>query len=434
MFSLTSFPSLASIFSVYASITGYIMMIKPVFEMMLPPPLQSYIITYLMSYFESNLSTLTLIVENNHITNDGVCNELYAAAQVYLSNKISRDAAKLKISRHHSEKKVKLYLSNGEAVTDVYKGVKLTWLFSVTNEKTENVHECFELSFDKKHRDFVLNIYVPYVEKKAKMINKEMRILKMHSYCLKSLTWQSVSLEHPSTFKTIAMNNELKRCVMRDLDRFLKRKDFYKRVGKAWKRSYLLYGPSGTGKTSLVAAMANYLKFDIYDLHLASVKGDMELKRSLLGTKNNSILVVEDIDHSHDNSTKESTTLTLSRVLNCIDGLWSSCEEERIVIFTTNNKESLDLTLARPGRIDMHIHMGHCCFDGFKTLASSYLGLSENDQHHLYPEIKRLIEGQVLLTPSQVAEELMKNEDADVALEGLVRVLKNKKEGGEDKT
>lgn len=76
----------------------------------------------------------------------------------------------------------------------------------------------------------------------------------------------------------------------------------------------------------------------------------------------------------------------------------------------------------------MQIYMGHCSFKGFKTLASNYLGLSQenDDTHRLYPDIKRLIDGQVL-TPAQVAEELMKNEDADVALAGLVKVLKRKR-------
>lgn len=80
----------------------------------------------------------------------------------------------------------------------------------------------------------------------------------------------------------------------------------------------------------------------------------------------------------------------------------------------------------------MHIYLGHCSFEGFKTLASNYLGLpSDNDDpHRLYPDIKHLIDGQVL-TPAQVAEELMKNEDADMALEGLVNVLKRKRSGSE---
>ncbi|KAJ0704928.1 putative P-loop containing nucleoside triphosphate hydrolase [Helianthus annuus] len=37
--------------------------------------------------------------------------------------------------------------------------------------------------------------------------------------------------------------------------------------------------------------------------------------------------------------------VTLSGFLNFIDGLWSSCGDERIIIFTTNRKEKLDPAL-----------------------------------------------------------------------------------------
>ena len=83
---------------------------------------------------------------------------------------------------------------------------------------------------------------------------------------------------------------------MDDLERFLKRKDYYRRVGKAWKRGYLLFGPPGTRKSSLIAAMANYLHFDVYDLELSSVEGNKHLRKVLIATENKSILVVGDID------------------------------------------------------------------------------------------------------------------------------------------
>ena len=56
------------------------------------------------------------------------------------------------------------------------------------------------------------------------------------------------------------MDFQQKHAIVDDLDRFLRRKKMYKKVGKPWKRGYLLYGPKGTGKSSLVVAMANYLK------------------------------------------------------------------------------------------------------------------------------------------------------------------------------
>ncbi|TVU38850.1 hypothetical protein EJB05_12243 [Eragrostis curvula] len=82
-------------------------------------------------------------------------------------------------------------------------------------------------------------------------------------------SWRCINHHHPATFDKLAMDPDLKRSVIADLDRFLKRKDYYRRIGKASKRGYLLYGPPGTGKSSLVAAMANYLRFSLYDLDLS---------------------------------------------------------------------------------------------------------------------------------------------------------------------
>ena len=58
----------------------------------------------------------------------------------------------------------------------------------------------------------------------------------------------------------------------------------------------MLFGPPGTRKSSLIAAMANYLNFDIYDLRLTNLIGNSQLRQLLISTTNRSILVVEDID------------------------------------------------------------------------------------------------------------------------------------------
>uniref|UniRef100_A0A7C8YCP3 Adenosinetriphosphatase n=1 Tax=Opuntia streptacantha TaxID=393608 RepID=A0A7C8YCP3_OPUST len=92
------------------------------------------------------------------------------------------------------------------------------------------------------------------------------------------------------------MNPDRKEVIKKDLNRFIRRREFYRRVGRAWKRGYLLFGPPGTGKSSLVAAMANHLRFDIYDLQLTNLTRDSELRRVLVSIPNRSILVIEDID------------------------------------------------------------------------------------------------------------------------------------------
>ncbi|KAL5760133.1 hypothetical protein ACOSQ2_018971 [Xanthoceras sorbifolium] len=230
------------------------------------------------------------------------------------------------------------------------------------------------------------------------------------------------------------MDPSLKQALIDDLDRFVKRRSFYRKVGKAWKRGYLLYGPPGTGKSSLIAAMANYLKFNIYDLELANIFNNSELRRLLVSTANRSILVIEDIDCSLELQNRqharydlnERSQVTLSGLLNFIDGLWSSCGDERIIMFTTNHKDRLDPALLRPGRMDMHIHMSYCTPSGFRILVSNYLGINS---HKLLVEIDELIT-EVKVTPAEIAEELMKSEDADIALEGLIKFVKKKTEIG----
>ena len=70
--------------------------------------------------------------------------------------------------------------------------------------------------------------------------------------------------------------------------------------------------------------------------------------------------------------------VTLSGLLNMVDGLWSSSGHERILIFTTNHMDRLDPALLRPGRMDKHIHMGYCGSGAFRQLAATYHGVDDH--------------------------------------------------------
>ncbi|KAK3224189.1 hypothetical protein Dsin_011214 [Dipteronia sinensis] len=476
MFSTREMPSASSLFSTYASMTASVMLVRTMVNDLVPNPVRVYAHSAFRHFFKTRSSDLTLIIEdNNNISR----NQIYDAAEVYLSTKISPNTARLRICKTPKEKNITIRLEKDEKIIDSFQGIAFKWRFIHSEPERNHPHEVypsrserrsFELSFPKKHKDIVFDSYVPFILEEAKAIRDDQRVLRMFtlntSQCYGGgggIRWDSINLEHPSTFETLAMEPDLKNLVMEDLNRFVRRKDFYKRVGRAWKRGYLLYGPPGTGKSSLVAAMANYLKFDIYDLQLANIMRDSDLRRLLLSTGNRSILVIEDIDCSVDLPDRRSgdglqrsddhfqqskapgtrskdkgessgakgqfnAQLTLSGLLNFIDGLWSSCGDERIIIFTTNHKERLDPALLRPGRMDMHIHMSYCTPHGFKLLAANYLGIS--GEHSLYGEIESLIET-TEVTPAQVAGELMKSEDADVALEELVNLLKRKKLEGD---
>ncbi|PSS26950.1 Protein HYPER-SENSITIVITY-RELATED like [Actinidia chinensis var. chinensis] len=450
MFSLSNIPSTTSVLSTYTSFAASAMLVRTVLNevqnltyQLIPQQLQQKILARLGGLMGNSSSQMTLIIdENNGLSK----NQMFEASEVYLRTKIPPSVVRLKVSKAPREKNFSVTVNKGEKITDAFEDIQVIWQVICTEiQKTSTDYEggfstesverkSIELSFHKEHREKILSSYLPYVLERSKAINEEDKVVKLYSlghfHGDYDGAWGSVNLDHPSTFDTLAIDPTLKKELMDDLDRFVKRREFYKRVGKAWKRGYLLYGPPGTGKSSLIAAMANYLKFHIYDLELTSLQSNSDLRSILVSTANRSILVIEDIDCSSDFQNRQAggynnvdSQLTLSGLLNFIDGLWSSCGDERIIIFTTNHKDRLDPALLRPGRMDIHIHMSYCTPSGFKILASNYLGINN---HSMFTEIEKLIT-EVEVTPAEIAEELMKSEDANKALEGLLKYLHTKK-------
>lgn len=295
----------SSIFSAYASMTAYIMLLRSITNDLIPQPIRCYLTNTFRYFFKARCNALALIIEEY---SSGIArNHVYDAAEVYLSTKITPENERLNISKSPKEKKLSIRLEKGEELVDWFNGVKLNWKLicsesEKSNSPTRAEKKYFELSFEKKHKEMVLGTYLPFILEKEKEMKDEERVLKMHtlntSYGYGGFKWDSINLDHPSTFETLALEAEQKSAIMEDLNRFVRRREYYRKVGRAWKRGYLLYGPPGTGKSSLIAAMANYLKFDIYDLQLDNLVTDSDLRKLLLATENRSILVIEDIDCS----------------------------------------------------------------------------------------------------------------------------------------
>jgi mitochondrial chaperone BCS1 len=144
-----------------------------------------------------------------------------------------------------------------------------------------------------------------------------------------------------------------------------------------------LQGTPGSGKSSLIHAIAGELALDVYVVSLsASWVNDSSLTTLLGRIPARSILLLEDIDAAFTRSTSRDSdssgtpdasktigpekkddaennkaadvnTLTLSGLLNALDGMQAS--ESRILFCTTNHLERLDPALSRPGRMDVWI-------------------------------------------------------------------------------
>ncbi|KAK8939384.1 hypothetical protein KSP40_PGU019161 [Platanthera guangdongensis] len=351
-------------------------------------------------------------------------------------------------------------MNDNEAVVDSFSGVKFYWSSQLYQSHSYFLFGSqpppdrrYRLSFHRRHRDLVTETYLRHVFDEGRAIGLRDRQRRLYtnvtsydSDCRKKF-WSHVPFQHPATFDAIAMDPVKKSEIMEELLAFSRGKEFYLRIGKPWKRGYLLYGPPGTGKSTMIAAMANLLDYDIYDLELTAVKNNSALRKLLLDISSKSIIVIEDIDCSVDLSGKgkkvamksedekriigkernAQSNVTLSGILNFIHGLWSACGGERLVVLTTNFVEKLDPALIRRGGMDRHIELSYCDFQGFRILARNYLGIE--DHHTLFCEIRCLME-EMNITPADVAENLMvkkkSTKDAgsvEVCLKSLIQDL-----------
>ncbi|KAG6686719.1 hypothetical protein I3842_11G034900 [Carya illinoinensis] len=390
----------------------------------------------------------------------------YATVETYLSSKASEKANRLKAELGKDSSKLVLSMDVHQRVTDEFRGVKIWWASKIVVKSTRSLYfpeqekMSYNLTFHKKYRHMITESYLEHVMKEGKQIGVRNRQRKLYTNCptekwpsYRRSLWSSVVFEHPATFETMGMDPEKKQEIVDDLLNFSKSKDFYARIGKAWKRGYLLYGPPGTGKSTMIAAMANLLDYDVYDLELTAVKDNTELRKLLIETTSKSIIVIEDIDCSLDltgqrtkkkkkssedddqsaipikdvEEEEKSNKVTLSGLLNFVDGLWSACGGERLIVFTTNYLERLDPALIRRGRMDKHIELSYCSFEAFKVLAKKYLDL---EIHQKFDTIQRLM-GLTKITPADVAENLMpksSSDDADKCLSNLIQALEQAKE------
>ncbi|WCJ20846.1 P-loop containing nucleoside triphosphate hydrolases superfamily protein [Euphorbia peplus] len=399
-------------------------------------------------------------------------NEAYVAIQHYLSTNTSKRAKRLKADVAKGSTSLILTMDDYEEITDEFNGIEIRWASTKKIPTTKSItfypetedRRYFKLTVHRRYREIITTSYIDHVIKQGKAISVKNRQRKLYTnnpsqnwYGWKATKWSHVLFEHPASFDTIALPTKLKNEIKNDLIKFSKGKDYYAKIGKAWKRGYLLYGPPGTGKSTMIATMANLLDYDIYDLELTTVKDNSELRKLLIETTGKSIIVIEDIDCSLDltgqrkpNKEKKeeegeegkdpiskkkkedeaesnkSSKVTLSGLLNFIDGLWSACGGERIIVFTTNYVEKLDPALIRRGRMDKHIHLSYCCYEAFKILANNYLDV---ESHDLFPEIEKLLD-ETNMTPADVAENLMPKSDEEGeedCLKNLIAALKDAK-------
>lgn len=188
--------------------------------------------------------------------------------------------------------------------------------------------------------------------------------------------WTRVPGYSPRSLDSVILKSGEKEHLIQDVERFKTAKKRYCKLGVPYHRGYLFHGPPGTGKTSLVSALAQKFGMPIYAVNLNDFS-DKTLAASIREVPPDSVVLFEDIDcmkggkargTAGNETTKESIAsggketvadllgVTLSGLLNVLDGF--SAPDNVLFVMTTNSVDALDPALLRPGRIDYKLYMG----------------------------------------------------------------------------
>lgn len=183
--------------------------------------------------------------------------------------------------------------------------------------------------------------------------------------------WNGARQKRP--LSSIVLERGIKEMLLEDAKDFLRSEDWYADRGIPFRRGYLLHGVPGSGKTSLIHALAGELGLDIYVVTLSSKGMNDSSLASLMGrVPSRCIVLLEDLDAAFTRSTSrdssatgtpetsstkttadDGNTLSLSGLLNSLDGV--AATEGRLLFATTNHIDRLDPALSRPGRMDVWV-------------------------------------------------------------------------------
>jgi hypothetical protein len=223
--------------------------------------------------------------------------------------------------------------------------------------------------------------------------------------------WKVRSDLPPRSLESVSLPTQQKARIVDDLAFFLEAEDRYNRLAIPWHRGYMFHGPPGTGKTSIVKALANHFNLDLWYVSLSDLKAESSLLGLLSEVGPRSILLLEDIDTvkiTHDRDASEAGTISMGSLLNTLDGV--ATPHGLVTMMTTNRFEVLDEALTRTGRMDLVEKLDWPTSETMANMFTHFFGRYPNSWGVTND---KPIEG---VSPSQVAEIFKQNlDDAEAA-------------------
>ena len=218
-----------------------------------------------------------------------------------------------------------------------------------------------------------LNAMVQQAVDEALVSHKENSV-GVFRYTADKSTWKKTAVRMARSLDCLALSDEAV-MVLDDARDFAKKQEWYAKRNVPYRRGYLLAGPPGTGKTTLIDCVAACCKMDLALIQLSGLT-DGKMQDMVLSAPQDSILVFEDIDCMTEHTSTESS---LAGLLNVIDGL--DAQTGRLVFFTTNHPERLSEAFLRAGRCDVKAYFGHATHDQIVKLFRIFYDEQQEDSH-----------------------------------------------------
>jgi hypothetical protein len=278
------------------------------------------------------------------------------------------------------------------------------------NSDDHTVTSSYTIKYDAKNViifEELMKTSVTYFNKFFKLNKSDDNRLNLFIISEDGGYFESIGSRYKRSLDSVFLPKKQKTDVVTIIDKFLKPKTIqcYKDRGLNHKLTILLSGVPGTGKSSLIAALASRFNFDIAIMSFTPKMTDVGFLRAMRSWNRGNrrdhdddnkeeervtILVIEDMDcifKERKTNDENRNMVTFSGILNGLDGITTG--DKQIVILTTNHIEHLDPALIRPGRVDHIMTFDYANKEQIVDMATLWGGKAI-PQEEFYDKVKAL--------------------------------------------
>ena len=261
----------------------------------------------------------------------------------------------------------------GEGKTEIpYKDTEITLDYKINKKIVSNTVRAI-----KYHTLEILieeSILEGFLEEAFQFCKVKKDKSEVMTYIYKMGYWTPLSKLPKRNLETLYLPGKILSSIYDDLSFFWKNKKKYEKFGIPYKRNYLLEGLPGTGKTSLIFALASSYNMDLAMMNFDNSIDDTQFMKAVSKLPKDTFLVLEDIDALFIDRKPGDTNksmVSFSGILNTLDGI--ARRPKQVTFVTTNYAAKLDAALIRPGRIDFVLTFTYATMDQIKKFFDSFV-------------------------------------------------------------